>query len=79
MSKDIVGSDAHADLYYSVKTESELINWDMLSEQAVGAPHNLRIIPFIGDKQPNYLSVDFIAENSGDWRVRTSTSVDHLP
>ncbi|MFZ1801904.1 MAG: ferric reductase-like transmembrane domain-containing protein [Candidatus Saccharimonas aalborgensis] len=65
MSKDIVGSDAHADLYYSVKTESELINWDMLSEQAVGAPHNLRIIPFIGDKQPSYLSVDFIAENSG--------------
>ena len=65
MSKDIVGSNAHADLYYSVKTESELINWDMLSEQAVGAPNNLRIIPFIGDKQPSYLSVDFIAENSG--------------
>ncbi len=66
MAKDIKGSDVHADLYYSVKTESELINWDLLYSKAVNFPENLRVIPFIGDKQPNYLDIDYIATMSGD-------------
>lgn len=66
MAKDIKGSDVHADLYYSVKTESELINWDLLYSKAVNSPENLRVIPFIGDKQPNYLDIDYIATMSGD-------------
>lgn len=64
MAKDIVGSNCSADLYYSVKTESELINWDMLHSQATGAPNNLRVIPYVGEKQPKYLDVDYIAEQS---------------
>lgn len=65
MAKDIVGSDSHADLYYSVKTESELINWDLLYKQANESPTNLRVIPFVGDQQPKFLDIDYIIEKSG--------------
>lgn len=60
--------DMKVDLYYSVKTESELIDWPLLYQEATRQPQVLRVIPFIGDKQPKFLDADFIDETSGGFK-----------
>ena len=65
MIKDLPDNGCKVDLYYSVKTESELIDWPLLYNTAIKKPQTLRVIPFVGDKQPKYLDVDFIEKTSG--------------
>lgn len=60
-----IPDDTHVDLYYSVKTSSEIINWDRFYHTAMSRPHNLRVIPYIGDKQPGYLDATYIEKMSG--------------
>ena len=52
------------DLYYSVKTETELVNYQELSTIMSTSAHHFRIIPYIADKQQGFLTADFIAKNS---------------
>lgn len=65
MMKDLPDDGCHVDLYYAVKTESELIDWPLLYGTAKNKPKTLRVIPFIGDKQPQHLDVEFIEKTSG--------------
>ena len=58
-------ADMKVDLYYSVKTESELIDWPSLYGEAHKQPGVLRVIPFIGEKQPKFLDADFVEQTSG--------------
>jgi len=65
MARSIMDPSFHVDLYYSVNTTSELIDWDLLAGVAGGNP-NFRVIPFIGDQQNGaFLSASFIKQYSG--------------
>ncbi len=55
----------HIDLYYSVKTASELINWELLYDTALARPGLFRVMPYIGDQQQGHLTADFIEQMSG--------------
>jgi len=59
-------SDYKIDLYYSVKTTSELIDWDSLAGISVAQRNNFRVMPYVGDQTKEHLSADFIERNSGD-------------
>ncbi len=65
MAKGIADDKHIIDLYYSVNTSSELIDWPTLSGIAKDNK-NFRVIPFIGDQQKGFLSTDFIKKYSGD-------------
>ncbi|MGZ6004755.1 MAG: ferredoxin reductase family protein [Candidatus Saccharimonadales bacterium] len=53
------------DLYYSVKTESEVIDWNKLYDTAMSRSGNFRVIPYVGDKQKGFLNADYIEQTSG--------------
>ncbi len=58
-------SEFHVDLYYSVKTESELVDLDLLQQAAIALPEkSFRVIPFISDTQGR-LTAKYISDNSG--------------
>ena len=58
------------DLYYSVKTEAELIDLDSLLAAQINTPDRvLRVFPFIGDKQ-GMLTADYIAKLSPNVTAR---------
>ncbi len=66
MIKDLPAEGCTVDLYYAAKTESELIDWDKLSQHA-GARHKyVRVIPFLGDRQKDHLDISFIENTSGE-------------
>ena len=66
MARSITDPSFHVDLYYSVNTTSELIDWDLLAGVAGGNP-NFRVIPFISDQQNGaFLSAAFIKQYSGE-------------
>ena len=67
MAKSLPATGFSIDLYYSVKTESELVDWDSLAQIAKNANGSFRLIPFIADKQQGFLSVDFIRQYSGSF------------
>lgn len=57
----------NVDLYYSVKTESELIDLNTLAIHQSSVPGKVfRVIPFISEKYNTFLSAKIIAKNSGD-------------
>lgn len=70
MLKDLPAEGHKVDLYYAVKTESELIDWDLLAQHAGARGPNVRAIPFIGDKQEGHLDAAFIEKTSGDLKGR---------
>lgn len=53
------------DLYYAVKTKSELIDWKDLYDIAIANNGAFRVIPFIGDEQQGHLTADYIEQMSG--------------
>lgn len=54
------------DLYYSVKSEAELIDADELARAQVNAPGKVfRVFPFVTDKYNRRLTADLIEQNSG--------------
>ncbi len=65
MIKDLPAQGHKVDLYYAVKTESELIDWDKLGQHAGARFKEVRVIPFIGDKQQGHLDMSFIEQTSG--------------
>ncbi len=60
-----VGSDYKVDLYYSVKSQAELIDWDYLSGLVTKSNGALRVIPIIAD-EVGFLDAAKISEHSGD-------------
>lgn len=66
MAKSLPDDGYNIDLYYSVKTESELIDWQALSGVSLSKKGKFRVMPYIGDKTKERLSGTFIAQNSGD-------------
>lgn len=66
MAKDLSPEKGYKiDLYYSVKTAAEIIDWQALGEVANNMQGNFRVIPFVSDQQNNgFLSVDFIEKYS---------------
>lgn len=65
MAKDLPDTDYKIDLYYSVKTASEIIDWQTLYDVAVIKNGTFRVIPYIGDQQKGYLDADYIEQMSG--------------
>jgi predicted ferric reductase len=65
MAKSLPQNDYQVDLYYSVKTSSELIDWDTFKEIYNLEKGRFRVFPFIADQQEGYLSADYIAKQSG--------------
>ncbi len=65
MARSLPDDGYSIDLYYSVKTTSELIDWDNLYEIAMAKKGNFRIVPYIGDQQRGHLGADFIEQTSG--------------
>jgi len=68
MAKDLPNTDYKIDLYYSVRTASELMDWRKLNELAVFKKPDFKIYPYVADQQEGFLSVAYIAEHSGDLR-----------
>ncbi len=65
MARDLRPDDGlRIDLYYSVKTASELINWEELTGIVALKNGWFRLIPYVGDQQPGHLNADFIEKNS---------------
>ncbi|MFZ1249012.1 MAG: ferric reductase-like transmembrane domain-containing protein [Candidatus Saccharimonadales bacterium] len=60
MLKNLPVSGCKVDLYYVVKTESELIDWDKIAQHANARYGYVRVIPYIGDKQAGHLNADYI-------------------
>ncbi len=65
MARTITDPGFRVDLYYSVNTSTELIDWNLLADVTQHNP-NFRVIPFIGDQQKGFLSVAFIKQYSGE-------------
>ena len=66
MARSLPAGDYRIDLYYSVKTASELISADVLGQIAGSSGGKFRLIPFISDQQNGgFLSADFIEKTSG--------------
>lgn len=68
MAKDLPNTDYKIDLYYSVRTSSELMDWRKLNELAVLKKPDFKIYPFVADQQEGFLSANYIEEHSGDLR-----------
>lgn len=66
MMKDLPAEGHRVDLYYAVKTASELIDWDRLAQHAGARHREVRVIPFISEQQSGHLDVNFITQTSGD-------------
>jgi predicted ferric reductase len=64
MAKSLPGTDYKIDLYYSVKSASELINWDTLGEIAALMNGNFRVFPYVGDQMEGFLSAEYIEKTS---------------
>ncbi|MDB5179310.1 MAG: putative Ferredoxin--NAD(+) reductase [Patescibacteria group bacterium] len=61
----------NVDLYYSVKTKSELIDLDTLAVHQSNNPGQVfRVFPFVTDAYNTFLNAEIIASNSGDLTKR---------
>ena len=65
MARDLPKSGYNVDLYYAVRTPSELVAWDMLANIASIQTTGLRLIPFVS-QQSGHLSADYIEQVSGE-------------
>lgn len=65
MAASLPDSGYKIDLYYSVKTESEIIDWTKLYNIAMSKNGNFRVIPYVGDKQKAFLDANYIEKTSG--------------
>lgn len=62
MAQSLGGGDYDIDLYYSVKSEAELIDLDKLAGEQMNQPgKTFRVIPFVTDKYNRRLTADLIA------------------
>lgn len=70
MAKTLGDSDYKIDLYYSVRTASELLDWRLLNEMAVFKKGDFKIYPFVADQQEGFLTADYVEKHSGDLRSK---------
>jgi predicted ferric reductase len=64
MAKSLPDDGYSIDLYYSVKSESELVEWQELAEIAQSKNGKFRLIPFVADTQKGFLTTDFMLKYS---------------
>ena len=64
MAKSLPDSDYRIDLYYAVKTASELIDWEAMFLIAENTKGKFRYIPYIADQNNGRLSADYIENMS---------------
>lgn len=65
MARDLGNAPCFIDLYYSVRTEAELVDYATLAQ--IGTPgvgQNFRLIPFVSSKQ-GYLTAKYVSDTSG--------------
>jgi predicted ferric reductase len=65
MVRSLPNTDYKVDLYYSVKTASELIDWNSLKLLAANHQDRLRVIPYVGDQMKAHLTADYVEKMSG--------------
>jgi len=71
MAQALGNGPYNVDLYYSVRSEGELIDIDVLARQQSSRPGQVfRVMPFVTQKYNRHLSADMIAATSGDLRGR---------
>lgn len=70
MAKTLADNDYKVDLYYSVKTASELLDWRLLNEIAVFKKGDFKIYPFVADQQEGFLTADYIEKHSGNLKEK---------
>ncbi len=68
MAKSLPAGGYSIDLYYSVKSESELVEWQQLADIAMSRNGNFRLIPFVSDVQKGFLDTKFMLQYSKDFR-----------
>ncbi len=56
--------DYHIDLYYSVKSRGELIDFQKLANTSFMRHGNFTVYAFIGDEQNGFLGIDYIEQHS---------------
>ncbi len=67
MAQALGNGPYNIDLYYSVRSEAELMDIDVLARQQSNKPGQVfRVIPFVTEKYNRHLSADLIAATSGD-------------
>ena len=65
MIKDLPNSGYRIYLFYTVSTQSEIVNWPLLYSELSSKTDVLRIIPFITSEQGGRLTVDYIVRACG--------------
>ena len=71
MAQALGSQPCNIDLYYSVRSETELIDIDILArEQTVRPGQVFRVIPFVSDNMKQFLNVDMIQTTTGDLSKR---------
>ncbi|HEY4161227.1 MAG TPA: ferric reductase-like transmembrane domain-containing protein [Candidatus Saccharimonadales bacterium] len=71
MAQALGNGPYNIDLYYSVRSEGELIDIDVLARQQSSRPGQVfRVMPFVTEKYSRHLSADMIAATSGDLKGR---------
>ncbi len=65
MARSLPDSGYRIDLYYSVKTASELIDWNDIYNLAMAKNGNFRVIPYVADQQQGFLDANYIEKTSG--------------
>jgi predicted ferric reductase len=71
MAQNLGNGPYNIDLYYSVRSEAELIDLDKLVNAQQNQPGKVfRVFPFVTEKYNRHLSADLIAATSGDLKQR---------
>ncbi len=70
MMKDLPPEGYRVHLFYSVKNESEMIDWPLMYQTMYAKPESLRVVPYIVDQQPKLLDVDYIEQISGELQAK---------
>lgn len=65
MAKSLPLGQYNIDLYYTVRTASEVINWPVMVDLANRHQGRFRVIPYISDQQTGHLTADYIESISG--------------
>ncbi len=68
MARDLAGQDYQVDLYYIVKTSSELVDWSALEQVAELQKGNFRVFAYVGDRQSGRIDADYIEKMSAGLR-----------
>lgn len=65
MAQSLPDKDFKIDLYYSVKTATEAVDWQKLASIAQVKNGNFRLIPYVKDQMPDFLNATYIEKMSG--------------